>query len=99
MQIEEIKKIKNQIYQIAAKHGISKVYVFGSVARGESMNSSDVDFLVELNTGASVLGVGGFQYEVQQLLGIDIDVVPTFALDKIEDQTFVKAIQAEAIAL
>jgi len=43
MRIEEIKKVKQQLYQIAAKHGISKVYVFGSVARGESSNVSDVD--------------------------------------------------------
>jgi predicted nucleotidyltransferase len=99
MRIDEIKKVKNQLYQIAAKHDISKVYVFGSVARGDSVDSSDVDFLIEMNTNASALGVGGFQYEVQQLLGIDIDVVPTFALAKIEDQTFVQAIQAEAIAI
>ena len=99
MRIDEIKKLKNQLYQIAAKHDIDKVYVFGSVARGESIDSSDVDFLIEMNASASALGVGGFQYEVQQLLGIDIDVVPTFALAKIEDQTFVQAIQAEAIAI
>ena len=99
MQLEEIKKVKNLLYQIAEKHGISKIYVFGSVARGESGDSSDVDFLIEMHAGASALGVGGFQYEVQQLLGIDIDVVPTFALAKIEDQTFVKTIQAEAIAI
>ena len=42
MRIEEIKKVRQQLYQIAAKHGISKVYVFGSVARGESSDVSNV---------------------------------------------------------
>ena len=99
MQIEEIKKLRQQLYQIAAKHGISKVYVFGSVARGESSDVSDVDFLIEMDDDASALGVGAFQYEVQQLLGINIDVVPTFALQRIEDQAFVQSVQSELVAL
>jgi len=99
MRIEEIKKVRQQLYQIAAKHGISKVYVFGSVARGESSDVSDVDFLIEMDDDVSAFGVGAFQYEVQQLLGINIDVVPTFALQKIEDQSFVQSVQSEAVAL
>jgi predicted nucleotidyltransferase len=99
MKIEEIKKVKQQLYQIAAKHGISKVYVFGSVARGESNEISDVDFLIEMDSDASAFGVGAFQYEVQQLLGIHIDVIPTFALPKVEDKAFIQAVQSEAVAL
>ncbi len=79
MQLEEIKKKKQQLYQIAAKHGISRIYVFGSVARGESKDVSDIDFLIEMDENVSALGVGAFQYEVQQMLGIKIDVIPTFA--------------------
>jgi predicted nucleotidyltransferase len=99
MQIEEIKKVKQQLYQIAARHGISKVYVFGSVARGQSSDVSDVDFLIEMDENVSAFGVGAFQYEVQQLLGINIDVIPTFALKRVDDQDFVKSVQSEAVAL
>lgn len=99
MKLEEIKNMKQQMYQIAANHGIKKVYVFGSVARGESSEVSDIDFLVELESGASVFGVGAFQYEVQKLLGIQIDVIPTFTLPKVEDRSFVRSVQAEAVAL
>ena len=53
MTIEEIKKFKTQLYQIAAKYNIRKVFVFGSVARGESSDISDVDFLIELDDNAS----------------------------------------------
>ena len=99
MQIEEIKKVKQKLYQIAARHGISRIFVFGSVARGESTDISDVDFLIEMDESVSALGVGAFQYEVQQLLGIHIDVIPTFALDKVDDQEFIRSVQADAVAL
>ena len=58
MKIEEIRKIKQQVYQIAAKRGNSKVYVFGSVARGESNDISDIDFLIEMDDNASAFGEG-----------------------------------------
>lgn len=99
MQLEELKKLKEQLYRIAAKYGISKVYVFGSIARGESNEISDVDFLIEMEAGASAFGVGAFQFEAQKLLGIHTDVIPVFALPRVEDKTFVHSVQAEAIAL
>jgi predicted nucleotidyltransferase len=40
--------------------------------RGESGETSDIDFLVDLEAGTSPFGVGGFQYETQQLLGVEI---------------------------
>ena len=99
MQIEELKRAKQKLYQIAARYGISRLYVFGSVARGESTDVSDIDFLIEMDEGESALGVGAFQYEAQQLLGIHIDVIPTFALQKVADQDFVRSVQADAVAL
>ena len=99
MRIEEIKRAKYKLYQIAARHGITKVYVFGSVARGESNDVSDVDFLIEMDDNVSAFGVGAFQYEVQQLLGKNIDVIPTFALQKVEDKAFVRSVQSDAVAI
>jgi uncharacterized protein len=52
MRIEEIIKVRKQVYQIAARHGVTKVFVFGSVARGESNEISDIDFLVEMEESA-----------------------------------------------
>ena len=99
MNLDDIKKAKKQIYQIAARHGIKKVYVFGSVARGESNEVSDIDFLIEMEPGASVFGVGAFQFEAQKLLGLHIDVIPTFTLPKVEDKSFVQSVQSSAVAL
>jgi predicted nucleotidyltransferase len=99
MRIEEIKRAKHKLYQIAAKHGITKIYVFGSVARGESNDISDVDFLIEMDDTVSAFGVGAFQHEAQQLLGIQTDVIPTFALQEVEDQAFVRSVKADAVAI
>lgn len=99
MRIKEIRKYKKQLDQIAAKYSIKKVYIFGSVARGEDKAISDVDFLIEMNEDASAFGVGGFQYDVQQLLGIDVDVVPSFALSENRDIDFVRSVESEAVAL
>ncbi|MBC8504142.1 MAG: nucleotidyltransferase domain-containing protein [Chloroflexi bacterium] len=99
MKLNELKKIKAELYKIAAKYGVRKVYVFGSVAREESNSASDIDLLIEMESGASAFGVGAFQFEAQKLLGVHVDVVPTFALPNVEDREFVQSLQGEAVAL
>ena len=99
MRFDTLIRHKEQIYRIAAKYHIKKVYVFGSVARGGSEETSDVDFLIEMEQGASALGIGGFQYEVQKLLGMPIDVIPTYVLPRVNDREFIRNIQAEAVAI
>jgi predicted nucleotidyltransferase len=66
---------RGEILRIAAKHGARKVRVFGSVARGEADRESDIDFLVELETGRSLMDLGGLQMELESLLGRRVDVV------------------------
>ncbi len=66
---------RDDILKIAAKYGAKDVRVFGSVARGESTASSDVDFLVEMEPGRSLLDMGGLLMDLQDLLGCEVDVV------------------------
>jgi predicted nucleotidyltransferase len=66
---------REEILRIAAEHGALEVRVFGSVARGEDDRESDVDFLVELEPGRSLLDLGGLQMELESLLGRRVDVV------------------------
>jgi uncharacterized protein len=66
---------RTDILQIAAKYGARHVRVFGSVARGEADAHRDVDFLVDLEAGRSLLDLGGLQYELQSLLDHPVDVV------------------------
>lgn len=97
MNLSDIRLKKKQLYEIAAKYEIKQVYIFGSVARGDSTEINDVDFLIELDENASLFGVGGFQYEAQNLLGIEVDVIPTFVLPSLDDKKFFQTIQSEAV--
>lgn len=66
---------RGEILRIAAEHGARDVRVFGSIARGEADRQSDIDFLVELEAGRSLLDLGGLQMELESLLGRRVDVV------------------------
>ncbi len=49
--------------------------MFGSVARDEAGDESDIDFLVEMDQGRSLLDVGAFLLDLKELLGRDVDIV------------------------
>src|SRR5947207_3013406 len=66
---------RQDVLRIAGTYGARRVRVFGSVARGEADAQSDVDFLVELDPGRSLLDLGGLQFELEALLGRPVDVV------------------------
>jgi predicted nucleotidyltransferase len=76
MTLEEIVRAKREdILRVCAKYGARNVRVFGSVARGEADEQSDLDFLVELEPGRTLFDLGGLQNELEGLLGCRVDVV------------------------
>jgi predicted nucleotidyltransferase len=76
MDIDELLKVKREeILQIVARHGACNVRIFGSAARGEARADSDVDFLVELGPGSTLLGRAAMTRELESLLGRKVDVV------------------------
>jgi uncharacterized protein len=76
MEIEKLlKSQREQILMIARKNGAYDVRIFGSVARGEARPESDVDFLVKLEEGRSLLDLARLLRELQTLLGLPVDVV------------------------
>jgi len=76
MTLEQVIKEKRaEILRIAARLGARDVRVFGSVARNEADAGSDVDFLVDMEPGRSLLDLGGLQMELEALLGCRVDVV------------------------
>lgn len=76
MGVEELLKDRREdILRLAAQHGAHNVRVFGSVARGEARPDSDIDLLVELEPGRSLLDLGGLLMDLQALLGREVDVV------------------------
>lgn len=75
-----VKEKRGEILRIASRYGARDIRIFGSVARGEDDRESDVDFLVELEAGRSLLDLGGLQMELEVLLGCRVDVVTTRGL-------------------
>ncbi len=76
MGIDEMLRAKrNEILRIAATHGAHNVRVFGSVARGEADERSDIDFLVDLERGRSLFDLGGLQVDLEAILSRPVDVV------------------------
>jgi len=76
MDIDDLLKEKRaDILAIAARHGATNVRVFGSLARGDAGPDSDVDLLVDMQPGRSLLDVSSLLVDLQELLGRRVDVV------------------------
>lgn len=71
---------KDAIEALADRYRISNIRLFGSVARGEGRADSDVDFLIDPPEDATLFDLAGFRRELEELLGVDVDVVSSRAL-------------------
>ncbi|MGH3899138.1 MAG: nucleotidyltransferase family protein [Pseudonocardiaceae bacterium] len=76
----ELRMRREAILQLARRHGAREVRVFGSVARGDAGEGSDIDFLVEMEAGRSLFDLGGLLMDLQDLLGGSVDVVTPASL-------------------
>lgn len=72
---ELLKQKQTEILRIAGKYGAFNVRVFGSVARAQADQHSDIDFLVEMEPRRSLFDLGGMQSELETALGRPVDVV------------------------
>ena len=95
MTLQELQTTKrDEILRIATRRGARNVRVFGSVARGKADERSDVDFLVEMEPGRSLLDLGGLQAELEALLGCPVDVVTEKGLKpRIRGRVLAEAVQ------
>lgn len=80
LSMRDIKRRREDILRIAARHGAYNVCVFGSVMRGEERPDSDIDFLVDVGPVHSPWFPAGMVVDLEQLLGSDVDVVTEKAL-------------------
>ena len=65
---------RDQVLALAAARGARKLRVFGSVARGEDHEGSDIDLLIDMPLGTSLLQIVGLQHEIEDALGIRVDL-------------------------
>jgi predicted nucleotidyltransferase len=73
--MQQVRSKREAILNLAARYGVNKVRLFGSVVRGEAGPQSDVDVLVDFAPGRSLLDQVGFEQDLQELLGCKVDVV------------------------
>lgn len=73
--LHKLKRKRKQILAIAKKHGATHVRVFGSVARGEDKQTSDIDLLVKLAAKPSPWFPAGMTNELETLLGRRVEIV------------------------
>lgn len=90
---EILESKREQILHTAKEHGAYNVRVFGSVARGEADAKSDVDILVDLEPGRSLLDHAALSLALQQLMGCQVDVVtPRGLRERIRDRVLREAV-------
>jgi uncharacterized protein len=84
---------RENINRIAAAHGARNVRVFGSVARGESSGSSDLDLLVEMTDGRSLFDLVALGADLEEALGVAVDVVTEKSLSPyLRDRVLAEAV-------
>ena len=75
-------QVISTIKPILLKYGVTKSDLFGSFARGDYNDQSDVDVLIDLPENMSLFGLAALQSELKENLGRDVDVVTYDAVNK-----------------
>jgi predicted nucleotidyltransferase len=76
----DLRQKRHDILRIAARYGARNLRVFGSVARGDDSDQSDVDLLVDMDLDGSLLDVVGLGQDLEELLDRKVDVLTTASL-------------------
>lgn len=92
--MDELRRRRAEILDVARKRKVHRIAVFGSVARGQARPGSDLDLLVDFQLGASLLDHVGLVQDLAELLGVGVEIVTRSALKPRDDR-----IRAEAVDL
>ena len=65
---------RDQILALAAARGARRLRIFGSVARGDDHEGSDIDLLIDMPVGTSLLQIVGLQHDIEDALGMRVDL-------------------------
>src|SRR5690606_1943213 len=94
--LDHLRARRDEILQIARRHGAENVRVFGSTVRGEADAESDLDILVDIIADAEGFAYFGMiedlRRSLQNLLGRDVDVVDSAALKRMRDRVLREAV-------
>jgi predicted nucleotidyltransferase len=73
--LARVRRLRGSIVEAAERRSLSDVRVFGSVAHDQAESGSDLDILVHPSPEASIFDLAGFMAEVEELLGVPVDVI------------------------
>ena len=93
--VDLVRTKREQILRLARRHGVTRVRVFGSMARGDAGPQSDVDLLIDVGPDPSPWFPGGLVAELEELLGRRVQVVTERGLDDL----FRERVLGEAVPL
>ncbi len=97
--VYSIDEIRDIITPIAKLHGVDKVFLFGSYARGDATASSDVDLCVDAPALRGLFALGGLYADLEDALSKRIDVVTTGSLKYNKDETFLENLRKDRVLL
>ncbi|MCL2607488.1 MAG: nucleotidyltransferase domain-containing protein [Methanomassiliicoccaceae archaeon] len=90
-----IEELASLVKPIAEEYGVGKVYIFGSVARGDDREDSDYDFCIEKGEIRGLIRLSRFFQDLRDAIGNEIDMVTTKSLEP----EFLKTIMAEGVLI
>jgi uncharacterized protein len=91
--LDELRAHRDEIYAIASRYGVSNIRVFGSVARGDADDNSDLDLLIDIEFGRSLFDMSGFALGVEDHMRVHVDVVTVPGLKpRIRDRVIASAV-------
>jgi predicted nucleotidyltransferase len=85
-----IKSRREDILDITTKYGAKNIRVFGSMARGEESPDSDLDIIVEMDEGSSLLDIIAIKQDIEDLLGLKVDIVTEASISPYIRETVLK---------
>jgi len=92
--LSDLRNRRSEILATARARGATRVRVFGSVARGDATETSDIDFLVDLDDDRGLFDLGGLLMDLQELLGHNVDVVTEAGLrDRVAQRVLDDAVE------
>lgn len=95
--LEDLRARRAEILALAERYGAYDVRVFGSLARGETIPTSDVDLLVSFGEGASIFDQVGLWLDLKDLLGCEVDLITDD--DHPRRERFMRRVRKDAVAL